>query len=175
MSGGFGRKGVVPGETVAPSFGQAQRLVQRTLSKPDDTLSPAARAFIAAERARADAHKDASTGQARVAPMSTFESAALLQPCARKPAKSLVLAYVYWWFSGPIGAHRFYLGAYRSGAAMAGLFFGGLVVMLAVPFVGVAMICGCIGWTFLDAFLIPGLRRRLAASAPRQDLAHVFA
>jgi TM2 domain-containing membrane protein YozV len=177
MSGGFGRKGVV-GEAPAPrSFGSsATRLPERPVSASGEGLSPEARAFIAAERARGERNDRSGQGQVRAtAPMSAFDSAALLQPASARPTKSLVVAYVLWWFGGPIGAHRFYLGATRSGLAMLGLLFGAGVMAVFAPIVAVCMIVADLGWTLVDAFLIPGLRRRSVEPANNsRDLAQVF-
>ncbi len=175
MSGGFGRKGVTAGAPVQAGFaampGSAPRaFAPISLPENDDGLSPAARAFIAAERGRtiqpAPSHD----------PMASAATSAMrLSPTKSKSDRNMLLAYVLWWFSGPIGTHRFYLGAHRSGLVMLGLLFGGLLVMLAVPVLGVAMICACIGWTLVDAFLIPGLMRQYRAANRSEDLAHVFA
>src|SRR5688572_14575031 len=107
---GFGRKGSPVGTDRAsqPHFGAAQ-----IGASADPGLSSQARAFLAAERNRT------ISGHTPV-PLSAYESAALLQPTVAKPPKSLGLAYVLWWFGSPFAAHRFYLGAYRSAAAMAG-------------------------------------------------------
>lgn len=148
---GFGRKGVTSDAAQAEAG-----------------LSPQARAFLAAERGQA------GTPRPEARRMTAFESAALLQPVTAQPTKSLWLAYILWWFAGTIGAHRFYLGAYQSGALMAGLFVGGFAIALANPIAGAVMILFCFGWTLVDAFLIPGLRRRTIAPANRQDLANVF-
>ena len=105
-----------------------------------------------------------------------------------KPPKSLALSYVLWWFGGAFAVHRIYLGAFRSAAAMAGLFWGGLAlgaVMskksslwvggVAVPPLWVAMILAWMAWWLLDAFLIPGVRRRQAQVGSVQSLSTVFA
>jgi TM2 domain-containing membrane protein YozV len=179
MSGGFGRKGIVAGVPVARSFGSAMGNSPRFAAPstgPDDGLSPQARAFIAAERARGERNDGSSRVQVRAtAPMSAFDSAAFLQPATARPTKSLVVAYVLWWFGGPIGAHRFYLGATKSGFAMLGLLFGAGMMAVFAPIVAVSMIVGDLVWTFIDAFLIPGLRRRSVQPADNsRDLAQVF-
>ncbi len=172
---GFGRKGLDGGETApampARGFGAAVTSADTT---PDDGLSPSARAFIAAERARGGHSGDQGHVRA-AAPMSAFESAALLQPATARPTKSLVVAYVLWWFGGPLGAHRFYLGAVSSGFAMLGLLFGGFLMMIMSPGLGLTMVGGCIVWTLVDAFLIPGLRRRCDVERRADGLAEVFA
>jgi hypothetical protein len=186
MSGGFGRKGVMAGAPVARSFGGAIASNPRPsepVTGPDDGLSPAARAFIAAERARN------SEARPMIDPMASATiSGTYLAPSKPKSDRSMIVAYVLWWFGPVFAAHRFYLGAYRSGAALAGLFWGGLALGAimskksslwvggyAVPPFWAAMILVWMGWSLIDAFLIPGLMRRYRASQHTDSLAQVFA
>jgi len=190
MSGGFGRKGVTAEAPVLRGFGNAPvsappraRPAERPATGPADGLSPEARAFIAAERARG-AEPQGSTDPV---PFSTASTTFRASP-KPKPARSIVTAYVLWWFGAILGAHRFYLGAYRSGMALTGLFWGGLALGAvmskksslwiggyAVPPFWVAMILASLLWSFVDAFLIPGLMRRYRAERQTEGLAHVFA
>ncbi len=66
--------------------------------------------------------------------------------------KSTGAAYLLWFFLGPFGAHRFYLGS--TTAAVAQLL---LLLLGWVPFfIG----WGVLGvWLFVDLFLIPGIAR----------------
>lgn len=175
---GFGRKGspAAAEGTPRPQFGAA-----RSVGHTDPGLSQQARAFLAAERAR-------KGSEPAPAPLSAFDSAALLQPTVAKPTKSLAVAYLLWWFGATFAAHRFYLGAFRSGAAMAALFWGGLslgammskkssmwVGDVAVPPLWAAMLLAWMIWCFVDMFLIPGLRRRHAQADAKRSLATVFA
>ena len=175
---GFGRKGSPASAEGAPrpQFGAA-----RPVGDAGPGLSPQARAFLAAERNR-------KSSEPAPAPLSAYQSAALLQPTLAKPMKSLAVAYLLWWFGAALAAHRFYLGAYRSGAAMAGLFWGGLAlgaVMsktsslwigdVAVPPLWAAMILGWMIWCVVDLFLLPGLRRRHAQVGAARSLSTVFA
>jgi hypothetical protein len=58
---------------------------------------------------------------------------------------------------------------------MLGLLFGAGVVAVFAPIVAAFMIVGDLGWTLVDAFLIPGLRRRSVEPANNsRDLAQVF-
>jgi TM2 domain-containing membrane protein YozV len=66
----------------------------------------------------------------------------VIMPAARPP-KSLVLAYLFWFFLGVFGAHRFYLGKWFTGFIYA-ISFG----------------CYGIGWC-LDAVLLPFLVKRV--------------
>jgi hypothetical protein len=174
---GFGRKGSPAGidRPAAPQFGAA-----RPAAPADQGLSPQARAFLAAERNRRSAEPAAK-------PLSAYESATLLQPTVARAPKSLVVAYVLWWFGATFAAHRFYLGAFRSALAMAGLFWGGLLLgflmskqstmvgSVGVPPLWVLMIMTWFVWCFVDLFLIPRLRRRQAETPAAQGLATVFA
>ncbi|MGQ3673812.1 TM2 domain-containing protein [Xanthobacter sp. TB0136] len=56
---------------------------------------------------------------------------------------SMLLAYVFWFFLGLLGAHRFYLG--RPGSAV-------LQIITCLLLVGVL-------WVLADLFLIPGMVR----------------
>ncbi len=182
MSGGFGRKGVV-GEAPAPrGFGSAPTGARVARSDgAADGLSPEARAFIAAERVRR------SESLTSADPVRSDAPVFRVAPKA-KPARTMLVAYVLWWWGAAFAAHRFYLGAYRSGAAMTGLFWGGLAlgsVMskksslwvggYAVPPFWAAMIIAWMLWCLVDAFLIPGLMRRYRAERQTEGLAHVFA
>lgn len=186
MSGGFGRKGVVAGapvpRTTGNSTGGDQRPALRE-SGADDGLSPAARAFLAAERTRT------SEPHARIDPVAGAAASGLrLAPTKPKGDRSMVVAYVLWWFGAFIAAHRFYLGAHRSALIQLGLFWGGLAIGammskqssmwiggVAVPPPGIFMIAICVIWVIVDFFLIPGLLRRYRAVQQDATLAHVFA
>ncbi len=66
--------------------------------------------------------------------------------------KSMVLAYLLWWFLGTFGAHRFYLG--RTGSAIAMLcltLVSGVLTLVFIGFIGLAAV-GI--WWLIDAFLI---------------------
>jgi hypothetical protein len=80
----------------------------------------------------------------------------------------MLIAYVLWWFAAPIGAHRHYLGAHKSGLVMMGLWIGGIAFILSglsgmqYVMLGMGMIMGTAAfiWFVIDAFLIPGMVRR---------------
>jgi TM2 domain-containing membrane protein YozV len=69
--------------------------------------------------------------------------------------KSMVLAYLLWWFLGTFGAHRFYIG--RTGSAVA------MLLIMLFSFVMVFIVIGIFGfiaigiWWLIDAFLIYGM------------------
>ncbi len=89
---------------------------------------------------------------------------------ARK--RSMVLAYVAWFFLGVLGAHRLYLKRTRSGAALFALtatpwllgFIAGLTaagdgtaLMAVVTFLSIVWWVIVPLWLLVDAFLIPGM------------------
>ena len=57
--------------------------------------------------------------------------------------KSIVVAYLFWFFLGMFGAHRFYFG--KTGSAIAQLILTITVIGSVVTFV----------WIIIDAFMIP--------------------
>ena len=69
--------------------------------------------------------------------------------------KSMAVAYMLWFFLGTFGAHRVYLGRYRSGAFMALL--GILGSILAIAVVGLFLLIPVFIWWLADAFLIPNM------------------
>jgi hypothetical protein len=84
---------------------------------------------------------------------------------ARK--KSVAVAYLFWFFFGWLGVHRFYLGSIKMGLLelfiIPILFFGchALGISLGSTLFSVLMFAA-IGWVivFLDVFFIPGIARR---------------
>ncbi len=87
--------------------------------------------------------------------MAASEAQRMMAYDAQK--KSVLVAYLLWWFLGSLGAHRFYLG--RTGSAVAML----VITLLSIPlmliligFVGIAVV-GV--WWIVDAFLIPGIAK----------------
>ena len=71
--------------------------------------------------------------------------------------KSLLAAYVLWFFLGYVGAHRFYLGRPLSGLIMLALSAITLVLSL-VSFGVLGFLWAVVGlWWLIDALLIPGM------------------
>ena len=85
----------------------------------------------------------------------TLDAALMMRYDANK--KSLLVAYLLWWFLGIFGAHRFYLGRTGSGVAM--LVITLVSIPLVAAFLGMFTIFISIIWAFVDAFLIPGICR----------------
>lgn len=79
----------------------------------------------------------------------------------RTDQKSILVAYLLWFFLGGLGAHRFYLGYTNSGIAMVLLFAGSLVLGI-MTFSWSLLYLGLIIWSIwvlLDAIMIPFLAR----------------
>lgn len=69
--------------------------------------------------------------------------------------KSLLIAYLLWWFLGSLGVHRMYAGRMASGVAMLVVFVVSLALtIVAVGFVGLLVIGA---WWLVDAILLPGM------------------
>lgn len=69
------------------------------------------------------------------------------------PRKHVVVAYLWWFFLGAFGAHRFYLGRPVSGL----LYVLMVVLSPATLFLSLPVLALCV---FVDLFRIPGLTRR---------------
>lgn len=170
MTTGFGRKGVTGGAAFAPGFGAAiggtarysQSVAPQEIEDPD--LARKREAFLASERAR---RSDPAGDVSDVASDFSYHR--------DKPTRSLMMAYLLWFLCCAISAHRFYLGAYQSALAQAGLWIGGVLLILAgvpVAMGGLMMAAGGI-WMLADAFPIPGVHRKYCAGS--QVSADVFA
>ncbi|TCI00532.1 TM2 domain-containing protein [Roseococcus sp. SYP-B2431] len=73
-------------------------------------------------------------------------------------SRSVVAAYLIWFFLGYGGVHRMYLGRWGSGLVMLAIF--GVSMLLTLIFIGYLGL-GVIGiWWLLDALLIPGMAQR---------------
>lgn len=72
--------------------------------------------------------------------------------------KSVLAAYLIWFFLGLFGIHRMYLGRWASGLMMLALHgISWLTWWIAIGIVGFAFL-GL--WWLIDALLIPGIARR---------------
>lgn len=83
------------------------------------------------------------------------EAERIMQYDANK--KSILIAYLLWFFLGTFAVHRFYLGATKSALVMLGMWvvFGALSGITFGIF-GFLLLIPAIWW-FLDLFLIPGI------------------
>ena len=69
--------------------------------------------------------------------------------------KSIIVAYILWFFVGSLGGHRFYMS--KVGGAVAQLLMTIFGVLLLFAFgLGVVLLIPVWIWVLVDAFLIPG-------------------
>jgi len=71
--------------------------------------------------------------------------------------KSILVAYLLWFFLGYFGVHRFYLGRTTSALVLLGLTIAGAV--LSVVAIGAVILIVPAIWILVDLFLIPGMTR----------------
>lgn len=156
----FGRKG---GGGLAPPSRQIFGNAPTDAGHADPEMQRRVEAFLASERARKDsAPGDGVRGTA----------AANLAPVPGE--KSLVAAYVIWFFFGAISGHRFYLGFPASGVVQASLWVVSWMLIMG-GFFGAVLGLGAAGlWTLVDAFLIPGLHRRAVERQRELRAGYVF-
>lgn len=88
-------------------------------------------------------------------PAGTDSMAMMRYDAARR---SVLVAYLLWFFLGYFGVHRFYLGRVGSGLAMLALF--GLSWALTFLLVGYAGLLLIGLWWLIDLLLIPGMTAR---------------
>jgi TM2 domain-containing membrane protein YozV len=161
----FGRKGGI----AAPAQRRTALLAHQPRSfEPierqaagDDEIAAKRAAFLAGERARADAPRNmqlaAATENALRALKSQVEFAAF-------PAdRSLKIAYLLWFATGLAGGHRFYLRRPLTGTIQALIFLGcvgGAVAQYYPAFAGLAL-----SWLWMlgDGFLIRRMYRTAGA------------
>ena len=77
---------------------------------------------------------------------------------ARK--KSLLIAYLVWFFIGILGVHRIYLGRIKSGFALLALSILCFVFSIVTLGIGTLVFILPFIWLIVDAFLIPGMVER---------------
>src|SRR5215510_9228893 len=68
--------------------------------------------------------------------------------------KSMLLAYLFWFFLGNAGAHRFYCGKTRSAVTLLVLMVLGWLTLIF--YIGLLVLIGVGLWVLIDAFRIPG-------------------
>jgi TM2 domain-containing membrane protein YozV len=71
--------------------------------------------------------------------------------------RSVLIAYLLWFFLGYFGVHRFYLGRVVSGLVL--LLLWAIGAALSVIYVGYLILVIPTLWLLLDALLIPGMTR----------------
>ena len=90
---------------------------------------------------------DAPSGPGEAGRIMRFEAA----------KKSVLVAYLLWFFLGWLGLHRFYLGYMLSAVLMLLLWVVGTV--LSVVLIGYVILVVPVLWWAVDALLIPGMAR----------------
>lgn len=68
--------------------------------------------------------------------------------------KSLGLAYILWFFAGVLGAHRFYMGRFATGAYQLGIFIVGLSTLSIFPLFAMITLGLLLVWVTVDAVLL---------------------
>jgi TM2 domain-containing membrane protein YozV len=102
-----------------------------------------------------DSANNLSPTMSDAASASHHDAQAMMRYDANK--KSVVVAYVLWFFVGWLGGHRFYLK--HTGTAIAMLIISLVSIPLSLLAVG-ALGFAVVGiWALVDAFLIPGMAR----------------
>jgi TM2 domain-containing membrane protein YozV len=109
------------------------------------------------------------------APRREYDVSSAFGPA--KTDKSMLTAYLLWFFLGQLGAHRFYLGATMSAIAQLGFFFFAIAFLaMGMPWAGLGIFLMLIWltWILIDLFLIPGIHRQFCRSGPAYDLDSVY-
>lgn len=199
MAAAFGRKGLAgvnpaqgntPGQFEAPPrpipIAERRTGIARPVEQaPRDPYAEQRAAVIAAFRAEAaDASRADGSVQPRPAPQPQRQPAyhgdipaAYTTPYQEivKP-RSMVAAYLFWFFLGGMSGHRFYLGRKESAFLQLGISALGWVVLLTSLHHPAGLILGLLlllahgFWLIGDAFLIPGIVR----ASRRPDFAASF-
>jgi TM2 domain-containing membrane protein YozV len=79
--------------------------------------------------------------------------------------RSLLVAYLLWFFLGSTGAHRFYLGYFGSGAAMLMLWVVSWTLIMAQNYAAFGGLFMAGLWVLGDGFLVKSLHRKTGERA----------
>lgn len=79
--------------------------------------------------------------------------------------KEIVLAYLFWFFLGPLGVHRFYLGRIKTGVAFLLMSTIGAFLLFPLFIVGI--------WWLVDAYLVYKYVEEHNDEMKRKKLEHV--
>ncbi len=69
--------------------------------------------------------------------------------------KSLVIAYLLWFFFGMLGLHRFYMDRLATGFVQLGIVFAQIFIIFVNPSLSMYMIGGLAIWVLIDGVLLP--------------------
>lgn len=178
----FGKKGLAQGTARPATPAQAMARPAMRVPQPEgDPLTAKREAFIAAERARVASEgspsrpglSDTAANYRTPRSHSVDQPRWTLRVFGPVESRNLFVAYIWWFVLSNVSAHRFYAGAIQSGVMQVGLLLTSVAMVFVVVPLGAAGILAWIGWVFLDAFLLPGMMRRLKST--RHVDASIFA
>ena len=78
--------------------------------------------------------------------------------------RSLVVAYIMWYFADVLGIHRGYCGSAETGWYQFGLFVGSIVISVIFLPLGLLGFLAWAIWLFADLFMMPGMMKRFKAA-----------
>ena len=141
----------------------------------DEEMARRREAFIAEERARREKLEQEPPEPPRPSQRPVFGGAGQA-PAGPTfiPEKSLQAAYLFWFFFGAIGAHRFYLGHANTGMIQAGMWLFGWVAIMSGNLYALAIPLLAGLWVLVDAFLIPSMTRDANARLRGRAVHYVF-
>ncbi len=96
---------------------------------------------------------------------------AIVQSEFENQKKSMVVAYLLWFFLGGLGGHRFYVGKPVSALMMTGLWVLGFITVWI--FIGYFFFFIVYVWVFIDAFLLHGIINKINQKTERKILERV--
>lgn len=85
----------------------------------------------------------------------TVQQQQLVEQRLSNESRSVLIAYILWFFLGSFSAHRFYLGRIGSAVGMMLLFWIGTVTTAILIGWVLLLVYGI--WWLVDAFIIPGM------------------
>lgn len=144
-----------PPETARPAARPqaVSQVTSQTTSRPETSSQTTSRPGASPPPTVPDAPPMPATPTAAAARQSAIPAG---------PAPSMLVAYLLWFFLGVLGAHRFYLRAYVSGAIQALMFVSGIATMFVLMWQDLETAGLLIGtvpltllglWWVVDAFL----------------------
>ena len=69
--------------------------------------------------------------------------------------KSLVVAYLLWFFFGMLGLHRFYMDRLATGFVQLGIVLSQIIIVFISPDLSIFMLGALAIWVLVDGVLIP--------------------